>query len=93
MAKDVVTIRNETLKFSGDKNRLENFSDGFEGTQLKDISSDFQKKVTLTKHDQGDIEAGLLYGNDETYRKMAGKSWNECESWTIHRPVLPNAEI
>lgn len=72
MAKDVVTIRNETLKFNGDKNCMESFSGGIEGTLLKDMSSDFQKKVTLTKHDKGDTEAGFLFRNDDTYRKMAG---------------------
>ncbi|MED6184013.1 hypothetical protein PIB30_043275 [Stylosanthes scabra] len=70
MAKDVVTIRNETLKFDGENNKLEHFSDGIKGNQLEDIASDFQKKITVTKHDKGHIEAGLLYGNEETYRKM-----------------------
>ncbi|KAL1371104.1 hypothetical protein HN51_001329 [Arachis hypogaea] len=70
MAKDVVTIRNETLKFNGDKNQLEHLSDAIKGNQLKYIASDFQKKVTVTKHDEGQIEAGFLYGNNETYRKM-----------------------
>ncbi|KAK7330831.1 hypothetical protein VNO77_25035 [Canavalia gladiata] len=69
MAKDVVTIRNESLKFNGDC--MENLSAGNERTMLKDMSSDFQKKVTFTKHDKGDNGAGFLYGNDETYRKMA----------------------
>ncbi|KAK7371585.1 hypothetical protein VNO78_19981 [Psophocarpus tetragonolobus] len=72
MAKDVVTIRNETLNFNGDKNCMENLSGGIEGSMLTDMSSDFQKKVTSTKHDKGDNEAGFLYGNDETYQKMAG---------------------
>lgn len=72
MAKDVVTIRNETLNFNGDKNCIENLSGGIEGTMLKDMSSDFQKKVTFTKHDKGGNEAGFLYGNDETYKKLAG---------------------
>lgn len=71
MAKDVVTIRNETLKFNGD-NCMENISGNCESTLPKDMSSDFQKKLTFTKHVKGDKEAGLLYGNDETYRKMAG---------------------
>ncbi|KAK7391561.1 hypothetical protein VNO78_19977 [Psophocarpus tetragonolobus] len=71
MAKDVVTIRNETLNFNGDKNCMENLSGGIEGSMLTDMSSDFHKKVTSTKHDKGDNEAGFLYGNDETYQKMA----------------------
>ncbi|KAK7262184.1 hypothetical protein RJT34_29746 [Clitoria ternatea] len=71
MAKDVVTIRNELLEFNGEKNCMENLSSGSAGTMLNDISSDFQKKVTFTKHDKGDNKAGFLYGNDETYRKMA----------------------
>ncbi|XP_020231256.1 uncharacterized protein LOC109811829 isoform X1 [Cajanus cajan] len=71
MAKDVVTIRNETLNFNGDKHYKENLSGGTEETMLKDMSSDFQKKVTFTKHEKGDNEASFLYGNDETYKKMA----------------------
>ncbi|CAL0331179.1 unnamed protein product [Lupinus luteus] len=71
MAKDVVTIRNETLKFNGDKNCKESFSGGIEGAMPKDMPSDFQKKVTLTKHDKGDAEAEIRFRNDETYRKMA----------------------
>ncbi|KAK7386290.1 hypothetical protein VNO78_26419 [Psophocarpus tetragonolobus] len=71
MAKDVVTIKNETLNFNGDKNCMENLSGGIEGSMLTDVSSDFQKKVTSTKHDKGDNEVGFLYGNDETYQKMA----------------------
>ncbi|KAK7346778.1 hypothetical protein VNO80_21301 [Phaseolus coccineus] len=71
MAKDVVTIRNETLNFSADKNCMENLSGVIEGTVPKDISSDFQKKVTFAKHDKGDSATGFLYGNDETYKKMS----------------------
>lgn len=72
MAKDVVTLRNETLKSYGDTNCMKNVSGDTEGIVLKDMSSDFQKKVTLAKHNKGDNEAGFLYSNDETYRKMAG---------------------
>jgi len=72
MAKDVVTIRNETLNFSADKNCMENLSGVIEGTVPKDISSDFQKKVTFAKHDKGDNAASFLYRNDETYEKMSG---------------------
>ncbi|XP_019421761.1 PREDICTED: uncharacterized protein LOC109331611 [Lupinus angustifolius] len=71
MAKDVVTIRNETLKFNGDKSCMESSSGGIEGAMPKDMPSDFQKKVTLTKHDKGDAEAEIRFRNDETYRKMA----------------------
>ncbi|KAG2408431.1 uncharacterized protein HKW66_Vig0032530 [Vigna angularis] len=66
MAKDVVTIRNETLNFSGYTNSTENLSGFIEGTIPVDISSDFQKKVTFAKHDNG-----VLYGNDETFKKMS----------------------
>ncbi|QCD81368.1 tRNA guanine-N1--methyltransferase [Vigna unguiculata] len=71
MAKDVVTIRNEALNFSGYTNSTENLSGFTEGTVPVDISSDFQKKVTFAKHDKGDNAAGVLYGNDETYKKMS----------------------
>ncbi|PNY12400.1 tRNA/rRNA methyltransferase SpoU family protein, partial [Trifolium pratense] len=56
MAKDVVTIRNETLQFNGD-NCMEKSSGGSEATLFKDISSDFQKKITFTKHDAGENDA------------------------------------
>jgi uncharacterized lipoprotein NlpE involved in copper resistance len=71
MAKDVVTIRNETLQFNG-VNGMEKLSGGNEATLFKDMSSDFQKKITFTKNDTGENNAHLRYGNDETYRKMAG---------------------
>lgn len=71
MAKDVVTIRNETLKFNGD-NCMEKLSSGSEATLFKDMSSDFQKKITFTEHGSGDNNVGHHYGNDEAYRKMAG---------------------
>ncbi|KEH31617.1 putative tRNA (guanosine(18)-2'-O)-methyltransferase [Medicago truncatula] len=70
MAKDVVTIRNETLKFNGD-DCMEKLSGGSEAALFKDMSSDFQKKITFTKHDAGDNDAGLCCDDDETYRKMA----------------------
>ncbi|CAL5197917.1 unnamed protein product [Lathyrus oleraceus] len=70
MAKDVVTIRNETLKFNGD-NCMKKLSSGSEATLFKDMSSDFQKKITLTEHGAGDNNGGFHYGNDEAYRKMA----------------------
>jgi len=74
MAKDVVTIRNETLNFNADKDCMEILSGVIEGAVPKDISSDFQKKVTVAKHDKGDNATGFLYGNDETYKKMSGMS-------------------
>jgi hypothetical protein len=51
---------------------MEKLSGGNEATLFKDMSSDFQKKITFTKHDTGENDARLRYGNDETYRKMAG---------------------
>ncbi|KAK4262528.1 hypothetical protein QN277_028078 [Acacia crassicarpa] len=70
MAKDVVTIRNESLRIDGDINGMENMSIG-EGTQVKDISSDFQKKITLAKHDVGAVDVGSFYGNGKAYKKIA----------------------
>lgn len=71
MAKDVVTIRNESLRIDGDINGMENMPIS-EGAQVKDMSSDFQKKITLAKHYVGDVEAGSFYGNGKAYKKIAG---------------------
>ncbi|KAI4327194.1 hypothetical protein L6164_019684 [Bauhinia variegata] len=70
MAKDVTAIRNESLKINGDIDSLENLSGGNDGTLDKDMSSDFQKKVTLAKHNKQDTDAFSIFGNEETYRKL-----------------------
>nr|XP_011465219.1 PREDICTED: uncharacterized protein LOC101309934 [Fragaria vesca subsp. vesca] len=58
MAKDVVTIKNESLRSDGDQDRMGILSNANERqlcTQLpKDISLDFQKKITLSKHEKQD---------------------------------------
>lgn len=51
---------------------MKKLSSGSEATLYKDMSSDFQKKITLTEHGAGDNIGGFHYGNDEAYRKMAG---------------------
>ncbi|KAF7828486.1 putative methyltransferase TARBP1 [Senna tora] len=71
MAKDVVTIRNESLRIAGDIKDKEILSTSDEGIQVKDMSSDFQKKVTLAKHHVGEVNVDCLYGNEKTYRKIA----------------------
>lgn len=71
MAKDVVTIRNESLRIEGDVKGKENFSASNEGIPVKDMGSDFQKKVTLAKHETGEV-GGFSFGNEKSYRKIAG---------------------
>lgn len=72
MAMDVVTIRNESLRIEGDTNGMEELSVSDEGTWVKDMPSDFQKKVTLAKHNMGKVDIGSFYGNEKTYRKIGG---------------------
>ncbi|KAJ7952593.1 tRNA/rRNA methyltransferase (SpoU) family protein [Quillaja saponaria] len=71
MAKDVVTIRNESLRSNGEPNCIEKLPNGSEGTQLlKDATFDFQKKVTLSKHEKQETDASSFLGNNETYKKL-----------------------
>ena len=72
MAKDVVTIRNESLRINRDMSSMDKMSGGTEGSLLKDMSSDFQKKITLAKHEKQDMDAHSIFSNEETYRKIAG---------------------
>lgn len=76
MAKDAVTIKNESLRSDEDENCTKILSNANEGklhTQLpKDISLDFQKKITLSKHEKQDKAVNSFLGDQETYKQLVG---------------------
>ncbi|PON64645.1 tRNA/rRNA methyltransferase [Parasponia andersonii] len=74
MAKDLVTIKNESLRSNGD--HMDSLSNNNEGNSLssqpKDILLDFQKKITLSKHEKQDIDINSFLGQKESYIQLAG---------------------
>lgn len=74
MAKDAVTIKNESLRSDEDENCTKILSNANEGKlhpQLpKDISLDFQKKITLSKHEKQDKAVNSFLGDQETYKQL-----------------------
>lgn len=76
MAKDLVTIKNESLRSNEDHNRLEiSFNDVDENLHTprpKDMVLDFQKKITLSKHEKKDGDVNSLLGHKESYKQLAG---------------------
>lgn len=74
MAKDLVAIKNESLKSS--KDHVQISSKGIDGnsfiSQPSDISVDFQKKTTLHKHEKQNTETSLLSSQNESYKQLLG---------------------
>lgn len=69
MAKDVVTINNESLKNGEDGNCRQTVID----SQLpKETSFDFQKKLTLSKHEKQDTDSSSVLGNNEACKQLLG---------------------
>lgn len=69
MAKDVVTIKNESLKTDEDSNCRRTVID----SQLpKETSFDFQKKLTLSKHEKQDTDSSSVLGNNEACKQLLG---------------------
>ncbi|KAJ6961041.1 hypothetical protein NC652_000047 [Populus alba x Populus x berolinensis] len=67
MAKDVVTINNESLKNGEDGNCRQTVID----SQLpKETSFDFQKKLTLSKHEKQDTDSSSVLGNNEACKQL-----------------------
>lgn len=67
MAKDVVTIKNESLKTDEDGNCRRTVID----SQLpKETSFDFQKKLTLSKHEKQDTDSSSVLGNNEACKQL-----------------------
>lgn len=81
MAKDAVTIKNESLKI-GEGLDFTGISSNLDKEELvtqppKDSSLDFQKKITLVKHENQDSSSSSFLGNRETYKQLLGmhKIW------------------
>lgn len=76
MAKDVVTIKNEILTVGEICTNMESSHKVEEGRSLKqiqeDVFLDFQKKVTLNKHEKQDTDACSSVGNPELHRLLVG---------------------
>ncbi|KAK3023240.1 hypothetical protein RJ639_043352 [Escallonia herrerae] len=74
MAKDAASLKNEHLNIDKDPMCLKVSSKANEkeliAQQPADISLDFQKKVTLSKHEIQDTGSGSLWGNKETYKQL-----------------------
>ncbi|XP_044477036.1 uncharacterized protein LOC123204445 isoform X2 [Mangifera indica] len=75
MAKDVLTIKNESLIIGEDPDCTEILCNpGKEellSYQHKDSSLDFQKKFTLSKHEKQDASSSSLLGSRETYKQLS----------------------
>ncbi|KAJ0047909.1 hypothetical protein Pint_15756 [Pistacia integerrima] len=75
MAKDIVTIKNESLKISEDPDCTEILHNPGKEELLpqlhKDSSLDFQKKITLSKHEKQDANSSSLSRNRETYKQLS----------------------
>nr|POF01631.1 putative methyltransferase tarbp1 [Quercus suber] len=70
MARDVLTIKNESL----DPDRMD-LSSNAKGENLliqqpKDTCLDFQKKVTLSKHEKNETSVSSFFGNKEIYEQL-----------------------
>uniref|UniRef100_A0A803PMX3 tRNA (guanosine(18)-2'-O)-methyltransferase TARBP1 n=1 Tax=Cannabis sativa TaxID=3483 RepID=A0A803PMX3_CANSA len=75
MAKDLVTIKNESLRSGKDQNCVDlSANDSQQNSiisQHKDALLDFQKKITLSKHEKQDNDINSLLGHKESYRQLA----------------------
>ena len=76
MAKDLVTIKNESLRSNDDYNCVDISPNDKERNSLisqpKDILLDFQKKITLSKHEKQDVDINSFLGHKESYVQLAG---------------------
>lgn len=73
MAKDLVTIKNESLRSNEDHNCPSNANEGNSQTQQdRDTLLDFQKKITLSKHEKTDTNNSLFLGHKENYKQLMG---------------------
>lgn len=76
MAKDLVTIKNESLRSNEDDNCMDiSPSDNEQNlliSQPKDILFDFQKKITLSKHEKQGTNINSVLPHKESYKQLAG---------------------
>ncbi|KAF3448239.1 hypothetical protein FNV43_RR08952 [Rhamnella rubrinervis] len=71
MAKDLVTIKNESLRSNEDHNCPSNANEGNSQSQRdRDSLLDFQKKITLSKHEKKDTNDSPFLGNKENYKQL-----------------------
>ncbi|XP_062146057.1 uncharacterized protein LOC133854045 isoform X2 [Alnus glutinosa] len=74
MARDVVTIKNESIRIDEDPDCMEPSYNAKEEKLLsqlpKDACLDFQKKVTLSKHEKKDNDASSFFGNKVSYEQL-----------------------
>lgn len=73
MAKDIVTIKNEGFKIEEETNRRVITSTSDEERLPEPSSLDFQKKITLSKHEKQDASSTTsVLQNGETYKRLFG---------------------
>lgn len=71
MAKDIVTIKNEGFKIEEETNRRVITSTSDEERLPEPSSLDFQKKITLSKHEKQDASSTTsVLQNGETYKRL-----------------------
>ncbi|CAH8386786.1 unnamed protein product [Eruca vesicaria subsp. sativa] len=70
MAKDIVTIKNEGFKIEEEPNRRLITSTSDEERLSEPSSLDFQKKITLSKHEKQDASSTSVLQNGETYKRL-----------------------
>lgn len=79
MAKDLVTIKNESLRSNEDLNCASNANEGNSQSQKdRDTSLDFQRKITLSKHEKQDTSDSPLLGQKANYKQLMGM-YKLCE--------------
>ncbi|KAA8525977.1 hypothetical protein F0562_007922 [Nyssa sinensis] len=98
MAKDAATIKNESLNSDEDLKRLEISQNLIKEKLLtavpKDISLDFQKKVTFSKHERQDTDSSFFSGNTETYKPlMEMQKEDQLLDQLLHSRSLATAKI
>ncbi|PPS09843.1 hypothetical protein GOBAR_AA10783 [Gossypium barbadense] len=74
MAKDIVTIKNESLNMAAGSGSTEEVSSACEEKlELpKDAHLDFQKKITFSKHEKPDLGSSSLLCKGEVYKQLLG---------------------
>ncbi|CAA7028190.1 unnamed protein product [Microthlaspi erraticum] len=70
MAKDIVTIKNEGFKIEEEPNRKLIMPTTDEERLSEPSSLDFQKKITLSKHEKQDATSTSVLQNGETYKRL-----------------------
>lgn len=78
MAKDLVTIKNESLRSNEDLNCPSNANEGNSQSQDRDNMLDFQKKITLSKHEKQGTSDSPLLGQKANYKQLMGM-YKLCE--------------